>query len=85
MTIPEMTDDPHVEARGLVGRAVHPAATQSEDGELRQLDRIWAGTVRRSAPESLPDASVTDTTELLAAAGWSTADIEAAIAEGAAA
>jgi alpha-methylacyl-CoA racemase len=24
MTIPEMTDDPHVEARGLVGRAVHP-------------------------------------------------------------
>ena len=80
MTIPEMTIDPHVEARGLVGRAVHPT-----DGDLAQLDRIWAGTVRRDAPESLPDTSSTDTAELLADAGWTGTEISAAIAEGAAA
>lgn len=80
MTIPEMTVDPHVEARGLVGRAVHPT-----DGDLAQLDRIWAGTVRRDAPESLPDTSSTDTAELLADAGWTGTEITAAIAEGAAA
>ncbi len=80
MTIPEMTDDPQVAARGLVGKAVHPA-----DGELAQLDRIWAGTVRRDRPEALPDAAATDTRDLLADAGWSSDDIEAAIAEGAAA
>jgi alpha-methylacyl-CoA racemase len=80
MTIPEMTIDPHVEARGLVGRAVHPT-----DGDLAQLDRIWAGTVRRDAPESLPDTSSTDTAELLADAGWTGTEITAAIAEGAAA
>ena len=80
LTIPEMTEDPHVEARGLVGRAEHPI-----DGQLAQLDRIWAGTVRREAPESLPDAATTDTVELLGAAGWAADDIDAAIAEGAAA
>ena len=80
MTIPEMTIDPHVEARGLVGRAAHPT-----DGDLAQLDRIWAGTVRRDAPESLPDTSSTDTAELLADAGWTGTEITAAIAEGAAA
>ena len=78
LSVPEALAEPQVVARGLVGSATHPT-----EGALAQLDRIWAGTVRRDGPETLPDATLTDTRTVLAEAGWDTASIDAALQEGA--
>jgi hypothetical protein len=48
---------------------------------FRQLAPLLAGTPRRGVYD-LPDPTVTDTAELLAAAGMGAAEIEALLAEG---
>jgi alpha-methylacyl-CoA racemase len=76
LSIPEVADDPHVEARGAVVEA-------QREGErpFRQLGPLLAGTVRQTS-YPLPDPEVTATAELLAGAGLSPAEIEALAADG---
>jgi alpha-methylacyl-CoA racemase len=63
-TVPELVDDPQVQARGLVAEAEHPT-----QGVFRQLGTLLAGTDTTRARFDVRDATVTDTDELLAAAG----------------
>ncbi len=76
LSIPEVVDDPHVEARGAVVEA-------QRDGEppFRQLAPLLAGTVRQ-ATYRLPDPEATATAALLEGAGLSPAEIEALAADG---
>ena len=65
-TVPEAVADPQYEARGAFVRAVHP-----EHGEFRQVGRTLAGMERTGSRHPVRPADVTDTDELLAAAGLS--------------
>jgi alpha-methylacyl-CoA racemase len=66
-TVPEAVEDPQYRARGAIVDAVHP-----EHGAFRQVAPTFAGMERPSVPYEVRDATVTDTDELLAAAGFST-------------
>jgi alpha-methylacyl-CoA racemase len=67
-TVPELLDDPQVAARGLVGEATRTLDDGSTE-TFRQLGTVLAGTdTSRRSFEARP-AGVTDTDELLAAAG----------------
>ncbi|HEY7068863.1 MAG TPA: CaiB/BaiF CoA-transferase family protein, partial [Acidimicrobiales bacterium] len=76
LSVPEVVDDPHVEARGAVVEA-------QREGEppFRQLGPLLAGTVREPSYR-LPDPEATATAGLLAEAGLATAEIEALAADG---
>ncbi len=63
-SIPELLHDPQFAARGVFAEATHPTA-----GSFRQLAPLLAGMQRPTEPRQLPDLTVTDTDELLAAAG----------------
>ena len=69
LSVPEVVDDAHFVARGTIVDAVHPA-----EGSFRQVAPVLAGTVRADGPQPVPDASTTDTDELLASAGFSSAE-----------
>jgi alpha-methylacyl-CoA racemase len=70
--VPELVDDPQVQARGLVAEAEHPT-----QGSFRQLGTLLAGTDTTRAHFDVRDATVTDTDELLAAAGMDADHIRA--------
>jgi alpha-methylacyl-CoA racemase len=78
--VAEVVADPQFLARGGVVEAKHPTA-----GTFRQLGPVLAGTARPAdgGPYELADQATTDTDALLAAAGYSAADIAALRAEGA--
>lgn len=63
-TVPELVDDPQFVARGVFAAAEHPTA-----GTVRQLAPLLAGMDRSERVHELPDLTLTDTDELLAAAG----------------
>jgi alpha-methylacyl-CoA racemase len=65
LTVPELVEDPQVAARGSVVSAHHPRA-----GEFRQLGAVLAGQEDASGSVSVPDWSVTQTDDLLAAVGY---------------
>src|SRR5439155_18494531 len=69
LSVPEVVDDPQFVARGAVVEAVHP-----EHGRFRQVGPVLAGMTRPDGPYELRDASVTDTHDLLAAAGFTPAE-----------
>jgi alpha-methylacyl-CoA racemase len=71
VSVAETTDAPQFVARGAVIEASHPTA-----GPLHQLAPLLAGMERPSSPIALPDPSVTQTTDLLGAAGVDPATIE---------
>lgn len=77
-SVPELVDDPHIAARGLIAEARHTTA-----GTFRQLGTLLAGTDTTHPTFDLRDASLTDTDELLLGAGLSTEDIAARRHEGA--
>lgn len=72
LTVPELVEDPHFAARGVFADAAHPTA-----GAFRQLGRLLAGTATDERHFDLPDQAVTDTDELLAAAGYPPEEITA--------
>ena len=76
LEVPEAATDPAVAARGLLARAHHPTA-----GALRQLAPALAGAQRQPSYE-LPDPSETDTTVLLAEAGFAPEEIDALLDRG---
>ena len=69
-SIAELTDDPHLQARGAFVDAEHPT-----EGRFRQVGALLAGMAHH-ASYSVPDTSATDTDALLRAAGMSTEEIE---------
>jgi len=70
-TVPELVTDPHVVARGVIAEAKHDSA-----GTFRQLGTLLAGTDTTRSTFELRETNVTDTDELLAAAGLEPAAID---------
>jgi alpha-methylacyl-CoA racemase len=71
-SVPELVDDPHIAARGVIAEAVHDTR-----GPFRQLGTVLAGTDTTRHQFRIRDGAVTDTDALLAAAGMTTDEITA--------
>lgn len=77
LDIPEVTADAHLRARHTFMRARHP-----ERGEFEQLGPVLAGGERVQPLYEVRPAGVTDTDEVLRAAGFGAAEIAALRARG---
>ena len=77
LTVPELIDDAQVSARGAVVDAEHPST-----GRFRQLGAVLAGQADGDPPVAAPDWSVTQTDDLLIAAGYERATIDELRTEG---
>jgi alpha-methylacyl-CoA racemase len=77
-SVPELVEDPQFAARGAFVDARHP-----EHGTFKQVGPVLAGTDRAGAPYAVRAATVTDTDDLLAAAGLSADERRALLEEGA--
>lgn len=77
LAVDEVARHPQFAARRAFVEADHPV-----HGRFRQLGPVLAGTVRPQEPVRVPDASRTDTEELLAAAGMPREEIAKLRAEG---
>ncbi|MBI2704675.1 MAG: CoA transferase [Actinobacteria bacterium] len=71
-SVPELVADPHFRERGLFGTATSPTA-----GSFAQLGTVLAGTDTARAEFAVPDRSSTETDEVLAGAGYTSAEIAA--------
>ncbi|MFT5443559.1 MAG: alpha-methylacyl-CoA racemase [Myxococcota bacterium] len=78
LTIPELVDQPHYEARKIFMQATH-----EEHGEFRQVSPILAGGHRTQPHHKVRPFGESDAVELLAAAGYDTAEIAKLNSEGA--
>lgn len=76
-SVAEAVADEQYVARGSIANAVHVT-----EGPFRQSAPIWAGTVTPDGPYEIRDATVTDTAELLGAAGYDLGAIERLADEG---
>jgi alpha-methylacyl-CoA racemase len=76
-TVAEAVSDEQYVARRSIADAVHVT-----EGPFRQSAPIWAGTVTPDGPYEIRDATVTDTAELLGAAGYDLGAIERLADEG---
>ena len=63
-TVAEAAADEQYRARGAIVTAEHP-----EQGAFEQTAPIWAGTPAPEVPVPIRDGEVSDTAELLVAAG----------------
>lgn len=77
-TVAEACEDPQNVARGLVVEAVSETA-----GAFRQAAPVWAGTTAPDGPYEVRDGTLTDTGELLLAAGVPAPQLEALTEKGA--
>lgn len=77
-TVAEACEDPQNVARGLVVDAVSETA-----GAFRQAAPVWAGTTAPDGPYEVRDGTLTDTGELLLAAGVPAPQLEALTEKGA--
>jgi alpha-methylacyl-CoA racemase len=78
LSVPELVDDPQFAARSAFVEAEHPTA-----GRFRQVGPVLAGQVAPEGPYVLPDSTTTDVDDVLAAAGFTRAEIDALRAKGA--
>ena len=76
-SVAEVVEDPHIASRGLIA-----AATHGTEGEFRQLGTLLAGTDTGRQRFDVREATVTDTDDLLAAAGMAHDQIAALRGEG---
>jgi alpha-methylacyl-CoA racemase len=76
-SVAELVEDAHFAARGVFVEARHP-----ERGSFRQLGAVLAGMNPLEEPVTIRDSGVTDTDELLGAAGLSAEEIEKMRSEG---
>ena len=76
-TVAEACEDPQNVARGLVVDAVSETA-----GAFRQAAPVWAGTTAPDGPYEVRDGTLTDTGELLLAAGIPASQLEALTEKG---
>jgi len=77
-TVAEAVADEQYTARGLVADAV-----SDTDGPFRQAAPVWAGTNPPDGAYRVRDGQLTDTTDLLVAAGLDAAAVQALVDEGA--
>ncbi len=77
-TVAEAVDDPQYGARQMVVDAEHES-----EGAFRQAGPVWAGTTLPQGAYEVRDAAVTDTSELLSAAGYDDERIRQLTASGA--
>jgi alpha-methylacyl-CoA racemase len=77
-SIPDVVEDPHFRAR-----ATFVDAHEASHGTFRQLGRVLAGMARGGGPVEVRDFTVTDTGDLLRAAGLSDSEVSALLEEGA--
>lgn len=70
-SVAEALVDEQYTARGVVADAVHVT-----EGPFRQTAPIWAATTPPDGPYEIREATVTDTAELLVAAGLDAAEVE---------
>jgi len=77
-TVAEAVTDEQYAARGLVADAV-----SDTDGPFRQAAPVWAGTTPPDGAYRVRDGQLTDTTDLLVAAGLDPAAVQALVDEGA--
>jgi alpha-methylacyl-CoA racemase len=78
-TVPEAVRDAHFRARALFTTA------RSAEGEFEQVNRVLAGQPRDLPPATVREGTVTDTDEVLGAAGYTNEEIAAMRREGVAA
>lgn len=69
-TVPELVDDPHLRARGVI-----VDAESDEHGPFRQVGWLFAGMDRDQETPHVRDHAITDTDELLTGAGYTAAEI----------
>jgi alpha-methylacyl-CoA racemase len=77
-TVAEAVTDEQYAARGLVADAV-----SDTDGPFRQAAPVWAGTTPPDGAYRVRDGHLTDTTDLLVAAGLDPSAVQALVDEGA--
>jgi alpha-methylacyl-CoA racemase len=77
-TVAEAVSDEQYAARGLVADAV-----SDTDGPFRQAAPVWAGTTPPAGADRVRDGQLTDTCDLLVAAGLDPAAVQALVDEGA--
>jgi alpha-methylacyl-CoA racemase len=77
LSVAELTEDPHLVARGAFCEAEHP-----KHGRFRQVARVLAGAEAAVAPEALCDAAETQAEDLLKGAGFAPSEIEKLRQEG---
>jgi alpha-methylacyl-CoA racemase len=77
-SVAEVVDDPHFAARDTFVEA-----REVDHGTFRQLGRVLAGMVRGGGPVEVRSPTVTDTGDLLRAAGMADDEISALLEEGA--
>ncbi|MEU8138323.1 CaiB/BaiF CoA transferase family protein [Streptodolium elevatio] len=77
LSVPELVEDEQFAARGAFATAKHP-----KHGTFRQIGAVLAGMVPSEDPYLVRESDVTDTDELLAAAGLSADKITALRDEG---
>ncbi len=70
-TVPELVDDPHLRARGVI-----VDAESDEHGAFRQVGWLFAGMDRDQETPHVRSAAITDTDELLTGAGYTAAEID---------
>jgi alpha-methylacyl-CoA racemase len=78
LSVPEVVDDPHFEARHAFARARH-----AERGTFRQVGAVLAGTTRVTDDYQVRHPLVTDADELLAGAGLTDGERLALLEQGA--
>ncbi len=76
-SVAEAIEDDQYSARGVVADAVHVT-----EGPFRQAAPIWAGTTAADGPYSIREGTVTDTAELLLAAGLGAEEVDELISTG---
>jgi alpha-methylacyl-CoA racemase len=78
LSVPELVHDAQYAARGAIVEAKHP-----EQGTFRQVGPVFAGMPAPAGPYLVRDATVTDTDDVLRAAGFAGDELAALRAEGA--
>ncbi len=78
LDVPELVHDAQYAARGAIVEATHP-----EHGTFRQVGPVFAGMPPPSGPYPVHDATVTDTDDVLRAAGVAEDELAALHADGA--
>lgn len=76
-SIDELTEDAQFVERGVIVQAEHP-----KQGKFRQVGPVMAGIDRSPRNYAVPDGTVTDTVELLRAAGLGAEQIDRMINDG---
>ena len=77
LSVAEVSENEHLQARGSFNQASYPGVD-----DFSQLAPILAGTEKHTETVDLPAGNITNTEQILAAAGYEVADIATLIENG---